>query len=84
MPYHTTSPHRLIPLPIKRSRILVSGGVVIVISVKLYVIKSVGCDVCGGVIKTIDSIINRTLFLVAKWSPWREIVKESNITSVPV
>jgi hypothetical protein len=23
----------------------------------------------GGMIKTIDSIINRTLFLVAKWSP---------------
>jgi len=37
---HTTSPQRLIPPPIKRPRILVSGGVVIVISVKLYVIKS--------------------------------------------
>jgi hypothetical protein len=33
----------------------------------------------GGVIETIDSIINRTHFLVAKWSPWGEIVKESNI-----
>jgi hypothetical protein len=38
---HTTSPQRIIPPPIKRSRILVSGGVVIVILVKLYVIKSV-------------------------------------------
>jgi hypothetical protein len=33
----------------------------------------------GGVIETIDSIINCTHFLVAKWSPWGEIVKESNI-----
>jgi hypothetical protein len=35
-PCYTTSPHRLIPPPIKRSRILVSDGVVILISVKLY------------------------------------------------
>jgi hypothetical protein len=35
------SPHKLIPPPIKRSRILVGGGVVIVISVELYIIKSV-------------------------------------------
>ncbi len=41
---YTMSPHRLIPPPIKRSRILVSGGVVIVISVKLYVIKSVAAN----------------------------------------
>jgi hypothetical protein len=33
----------------------------------------------SGVIKTIDSIINRTLFLIAKWSPSGEIVKESEI-----
>ena len=33
---HTMSPHGLIPPPIKRSRILVSDGVVILISVKLY------------------------------------------------
>ncbi len=31
---HTTSPQRMIPPPIKRSKILVSGGVVIVIFVK--------------------------------------------------
>jgi hypothetical protein len=43
---HTTSPQRMIPPPIKRSRILVSGGVVIVISVKLYN-KICGCDACG-------------------------------------
>jgi hypothetical protein len=36
----------MIPPPIKRPRILVSGGVVIVISVKLYN-KICGCDVCG-------------------------------------
>ena len=35
--FHVTSPHRLIPPPIKRSRILVNGGVVTVISVKIYV-----------------------------------------------
>ena len=35
------SPHRPIPPPIKRSRILVSSGVQVVISVNLYVIKSV-------------------------------------------
>ena len=33
---HTTSPQMMIPPPIKRSRILVNDGVVIVISVKLY------------------------------------------------
>jgi hypothetical protein len=43
---HTTSPQRMIPPPIKRSMILVSGGVVIVISVKLYN-KTCGCDACG-------------------------------------
>ncbi len=40
---HTPSPHMLIPSPIKRSRILVSAGVVIVISVKLYN-EICGCD----------------------------------------
>jgi hypothetical protein len=40
MLYYTTSPQRMIPPPIKRSRILVSGGVIIVISVKLYIINS--------------------------------------------
>ena len=33
----------------------------------------------GGVIRTIDSIINRALFLVVKWSRKGEIVKEGNI-----
>jgi hypothetical protein len=33
---HTTSPQKMILPPIKRSRILASGGVVIVISVKFY------------------------------------------------
>jgi hypothetical protein len=32
--------------------------------------------VISGVIKTIDSIINHNLFLVAKWSPQGEMVKE--------
>jgi hypothetical protein len=44
VPCHTMSPQRMIPPPIKRSRILVSGGVLIVISVKLYVI--VGAITC--------------------------------------
>ena len=35
VPCHATSPQRMIPPPIKRSRIPVSSGVVIVISVKL-------------------------------------------------
>jgi len=39
--FHTISPHRLIPPPIKRSTILVSDGVVIIISVKLYTVKYV-------------------------------------------
>jgi len=39
VPCYTTSPQRMIPSPIKRSRILVSGGVVIVISVKFYEVK---------------------------------------------
>jgi hypothetical protein len=43
---HTTSPQGMIPPLIKRSRILVSGSVVIVISVKLYN-KVCSCDVCG-------------------------------------
>jgi hypothetical protein len=30
----------------------------------------------SGVIETIDSIINRSLFLIADWSHWGEIVKE--------
>jgi hypothetical protein len=42
-----TSPYELIPPPIKRSRILVSGGVEVVISVNLYVIKSVAANACG-------------------------------------
>jgi hypothetical protein len=33
----------------------------------------------GSVIKTIDSIINHSLFSIAKWSPYGKIVKESNI-----
>ena len=33
----------------------------------------------SGVSETIDSIINRTLFFVAEWSPEGQIVKESNI-----
>ena len=49
---YTTSPQRMIPPPIKRARILVSGGVVIVISVKLYEIKSLaatlGCAYPAG------------------------------------
>jgi len=36
----------MLPPPIKRSRMLVSDGVVIVISVKLYN-KICGCDACG-------------------------------------
>jgi len=40
VPCHTTSPHGLIPPLIKRSRILVSGGVVVVISVKLYYVAA--------------------------------------------
>jgi hypothetical protein len=31
--------------------------------------------VIGGVIKTIDSMTNHSLFLIAKWSPLGEIVK---------
>jgi hypothetical protein len=46
VPCHTTSPQRMIPPPIKRSRILVSGSVVIVILVKLYN-KICGCGACG-------------------------------------
>ena len=38
----------------------------------------------GSVIKTINSITNYSLFLVAKWFPQGEIAKESNITSIPV
>jgi hypothetical protein len=30
----------------------------------------------SGVIEMIDSIINRSLFLVADWSHWGEMVKE--------
>ena len=33
----------------------------------------------SGVIETIDSMINRSLFLVAEGSPWGEMVKESDI-----
>jgi hypothetical protein len=33
----------------------------------------------SGMIETIDSIINYSLFLVAKWPPKREIAKESGI-----
>jgi hypothetical protein len=33
----------------------------------------------SGIIETINSIINRSLFLVAKVSPQGEIVKESDI-----
>jgi hypothetical protein len=33
----------------------------------------------GGVIKIIYSIINCTHFFVIKWSPYKEIVKESNL-----
>ena len=29
----------------------------------------------GGVIETIDSTTNHSYFLLAKWSPWGEIVK---------
>jgi hypothetical protein len=39
-------PHRLILLSIKRSRILVSCGVIIVISVKLYVKKRLRGGLC--------------------------------------
>jgi hypothetical protein len=35
----------------------------------------------SGVIETIDSIANHNYFLFAKWSPYREIVKERNISS---
>jgi hypothetical protein len=51
-PCHTTSPHRLIPPLIKRSRILVSDGVVILISVKLYLWLRIvwlrGADLAGN------------------------------------
>ena len=40
VPCHTTSPQRGIPPLIKRARILVRGGVVILISIKLYEIIS--------------------------------------------
>jgi hypothetical protein len=33
----------------------------------------------SGVIETINSMINRSLFLIAKGSPQGEMVKESNI-----
>ena len=35
----------------------------------------------SGVIETIDSTTNHNYFLLAKRSPWGEIVKESNILS---
>ena len=35
--------------------------------------------VIGGVIETIDSITNYSLFLIAKWFPEGELVKESDI-----
>jgi hypothetical protein len=39
VPCHTTSPHGLIPPPIKRVKTLVSCVVVTIISVKIYDIK---------------------------------------------
>jgi hypothetical protein len=47
VPCQTTLPQRMIPPPIKRSRILVSGGVEIVISVKYYAIKFVAAYPAG-------------------------------------
>jgi hypothetical protein len=38
--------------------------------------------VIGGVIKKVDSIISCSLFFIAKWSPEREIAKESGILIV--
>jgi hypothetical protein len=35
----------------------------------------------SGVIETIDSTTNHSYFLLAKWSPQGEIVKESSILS---
>ena len=35
----------------------------------------------GGVIEIINSTTNHSYFLLAKWSPYKEIVKESNILS---
>jgi hypothetical protein len=32
-----------------------------------------------GIIETIDSITNHSYFLLAKWSPKGEIVKENNV-----
>jgi hypothetical protein len=48
VPCHAMSPHGLIPPPIKRSRILVSDGVKLVISVNLYVIKSVAATLVAA------------------------------------
>jgi hypothetical protein len=44
--YYTTSPHRLIPPLIKRSRIMVSGGVVLA-NLGKSLKKIVGCNICG-------------------------------------
>ena len=44
---HAPLPHRLIPPPIKRARILVGCVVAIVTSVKFYRKKICGCRTCG-------------------------------------
>jgi hypothetical protein len=62
---HTLSPHRLIPPPIKRSRILVSGGVVIVISVKLYVIKSVAAKRVAATFVAARTLPENSCFLTS-------------------
>ena len=44
--------------------------------------RSTAATAISGVIETLDGTINHSYFLLAKWSPYREMVKESSILSL--
>ena len=60
---YTTSPYRLIPPLIKHPTILVSGGVVRVTSVKLYVIKSVAAECVAATFVAARTLLENSCLL---------------------